>query len=169
MITYSIFLQESYQHFVPAVGWNETLRAIIERDPAYYDQVAARIVLEQDSQPASAFNDDLGPLIQNLCLLGAQHIHAGEDYTFRIWSYDREVHITLQGDQVQVEGEFSGTARYPAGELCRALLACAADAITFLKTAQANLPGSAPRAVEVLEMLYQQTQERLAGDNPVGN
>ena len=70
MIEFKIFLRDRDQEYIAASGWNHSVRAIFERDPQYYDEVKARIIIGSEGKASHVFEDNLGPLIQNLCLYG---------------------------------------------------------------------------------------------------
>ncbi len=159
MITTSLYLRNRDQGYLPAVGWSDAIRAVVERDPQYYDDADARIEICIDGKPANTFDDSLGPMVQNLCLIGAQNLIEGKSYTFRFWSYNSEIRMLLQDQVTAIEGEFCGSGVYPTHDLIQALIGCAADAITFLKTVQSNLAGSRVSPIENLEKLYRETQE----------
>jgi len=159
MVTATTYIRVSENIYIHESEWLTQFDAMVEQGALDIHFIRSKIVIAEDGQDRTVFEDCLGPLVQNLCLFGSKHLLAGQDYKFNYWNYEGEVRMILKGDEVRVEGDFLQPALYPRRELTKALLDCAQKVIEFLKTVQTKKRETEASSIVYLEKLYLEVME----------
>lgn len=154
MIKVTPYIRTTERIYIHESDWRAELDAMIEQGTLDIHLIRSKIVINEDGQDKTIFEDCLGPLVQNLCLFGSKHLLEGKNFKFNHWNYEGKVRMILKGDDVRVEGDYIQTALYPRLQLIKALLDCARKVIEFLKAVQTKQPETEASTVVYLEKLY---------------
>ncbi len=113
--------------------WDQ-LGALIAADQLNIYYITARFVISQVGEEDMIFEDDMGPLIQNLLLLSSQHLLNDEDYSFNYWGYKGTVQMNHENEEeILIEGDYIQSTTYPKRALVKAMLDSAKKMMQLMK------------------------------------